>query len=52
MNLPRLWTVSQELDPYRVMRREMENAFRAFDQKPSSPGHWGWCAGGQCGGNK
>ncbi len=38
MNLPRLWTVSQELDPYRVMRREMENAFRAFDQKPSSPG--------------
>jgi HSP20 family protein len=38
MSLPRLWTVSQELDPYRVMRREMENAFRAFDQKPSSPG--------------
>jgi HSP20 family protein len=38
MSLPRLWTISQELDPYRVMRREMENAFRAFDQKPSSPG--------------
>ncbi len=38
MSLPRLWTVSQELDPYRAMRREMENAFRAFDQKPSSPG--------------
>ena len=38
MSLPRLWTVSQEFDPYRVMRREMENAFRAFDQKPSSPG--------------
>jgi HSP20 family protein len=38
MSLPRLWTVSQELDPYRVMRREMENAFRAFDQKPSPPG--------------
>lgn len=33
MNLPRLW--SQELDPFRMMRREMENAFRAFDQKPS-----------------
>ena len=37
MSLPRLWTVSQELDPVRAMRREMENAFRAFDQKPSSP---------------
>lgn len=36
MSLPRLW--SQELDPFRMMRREMENAFRAFDQKPSSPG--------------
>jgi HSP20 family protein len=38
MSLPRLWTISQELDPYRGMRREMENALRAFDQKPSSPG--------------
>ena len=37
MTLPRLWTRSQELDPFRVMRREMENAFRAFDQKPTSP---------------
>ena len=37
MSLPRLWTMRQELDPFRVMRREMENAFRAFDQKPSSP---------------
>lgn len=37
MTLPRLWTRSQELDPFRVMRREMENAFRAFDQKPFSP---------------
>ena len=36
MNLPRLWTRSQELDPFRVLRREMENAFRALDQKPSS----------------
>ena len=33
MSLPRLW--SQELDPLRMMRREMENALRAFDQKPS-----------------
>ena len=40
MNLPRLWTRSQELasDPFRAMRREMENAFRAFDQNLSSPG--------------
>jgi len=38
MALPRLWTLSQELDPYRAMRREMENAFRGFDQKPSVPG--------------
>lgn len=38
MTLPRLWTLSQEFDPYRMMRREMENALRAFDQKPSSPG--------------
>ena len=32
--LPRLWTTSQELtsDPLRAMRREMENALRAFDQ--------------------
>ena len=37
MNLPRLWTTSQELtsDPFRAMRREMENAFRAFDQNSS-----------------
>ncbi|SRR6201994_3172331 len=33
MNLPRLW--SQELDPFRMMRREMENAFRALDQRPT-----------------
>ena len=38
MALPRLWTASRELDPFRVMQREMANAFRAFDQKPSSPG--------------
>ena len=37
--LPRLWTTSQELtsDPFRAMRREMENAFRTFDQNSSSP---------------
>ena len=36
--LPRLWTTSQELtsDPFRAMRREMENALRAFDQNSSS----------------
>lgn len=34
MALPKLWT--QELDPFRLMRREMENAFRAFNQPPSS----------------
>ena len=38
MSLPRLWTMSQEPDPFRVMRREMENAFRAFNQTPSSAG--------------
>ena len=35
MNLiPRLWTTSQDLtsDPFRAMRLEMENAFRAFGQ--------------------
>jgi HSP20 family protein len=38
MNLPRLWTSSQDLiDPLRSMRREMENAFRALDQGSSSP---------------
>ena len=38
MNLPRLWTTSQELtpDPFRAMRREMENALRAFDPNWSS----------------
>ena len=32
--LPRLWTTSQELtsDPFRAMRRQMENALRAVDQ--------------------
>jgi HSP20 family protein len=37
--LPRLWTTSQELawDPLRAMRREMENALRAFDQNSFSP---------------
>ena len=36
--LPRLWTASQDLtgDPFRAMRREMENALRAFDQNASS----------------
>jgi HSP20 family protein len=38
MSLPRLWTSSQDLmDPFRAMRREMENVFRAFDQGSSSP---------------
>ena len=39
MNLPRLWTTGQEVtwDPFRTMRREMENALRAFDQNASSP---------------
>src|SRR6478736_6650721 len=38
MSLPRLWTSSQELmDPFRAMRREMESAYRAFDQGSSSP---------------
>jgi len=34
MVLPRLWTTSQDLvsDPFRAMRREMENALRAFDR--------------------
>ena len=37
MSLPRLWTTSsQELDPFRAIRREMENAFRAFDQSSYS----------------
>jgi HSP20 family protein len=36
--LPRLWTTSQDptADPFRAMRREMENALRAFDQNASS----------------
>jgi HSP20 family protein len=39
MNLPRLWTTGQDVtwDPLRTMRREMENALRAFDQNLSSP---------------
>ena len=37
MSLPRLWTSSQEIDPFRAMRREMESVFRAFDQNSSSP---------------
>ena len=39
MNLPRLWTTGQELtpDPFRAIRREMENMLRAFDQNSSSP---------------
>ncbi len=39
MNLPRLWTTSQEAtwDPFRAMRREMENALRAFDRNSPSP---------------
>jgi HSP20 family protein len=36
MSLPRLWTMSPERDPLRVIRREMENAFRTHDQRPSS----------------
>ena len=32
--LPRLWITS---DSFRAMRREMENAFRAFDQSSSAP---------------
>lgn len=37
MSLPRLWTSSQELDPFRAMRREMENLFRSVGQGASSP---------------
>jgi HSP20 family protein len=37
MSLPRLWTRSQELDPFRLIRREMENVFRTFDQNSPSP---------------
>jgi HSP20 family protein len=39
MNLPRLWTTGQEVtwDPFRAMRREMENVLRAYDQNLSSP---------------
>ena len=39
MNLPRLWTTGQEVtwDPFRAMRREMENMLRAFDQNVCSP---------------
>jgi HSP20 family protein len=37
MSLPKLWMMGgQELDPFRAMRREMENVFRAFDQSSSS----------------
>lgn len=34
MSLPRLWTSSQEpaFDPFRAMRREVEDALRAFNQ--------------------
>lgn len=40
MNLPGLWTTNQELtlDPFRVIRREMESALRSFNQNSSSPG--------------
>ena len=37
MSLTRLWTRSQESDPFRVMRRELENVYRTFDQNSSSP---------------
>ena len=39
MNLPGLWTTNQELsfDPFRAIRREMENAVRSFNQNSSSP---------------
>jgi len=36
MSLPRLWTMSQEVDPLRLIRREMANVFRNYDQKPAS----------------
>ena len=39
MSLPKLWTTGQEVtwDPFRAMRREMENALRTFDQNLSTP---------------
>ena len=51
--LPNYGAQSQELtsDPFRAMRREMENALRAVDQNWPCRGHWGWRAGNQCGGN-
>lgn len=38
MSLPGLWTTNQELtsDPFRAMRRDLENALRALDQNWSS----------------
>ena len=39
MNLPRLWTTNQDLlDPFRAMRREIENAVRSYDQNSPSSG--------------
>jgi HSP20 family protein len=40
--LPRLWATSQDQgsDPFRAMRREMENALRAFDRS-SAPAYIG-----------
>ena len=37
MTLPRLWSQELSSDPFRTMRREIENVFRAFDQNLSSP---------------
>ncbi len=37
MALPRLWSQDLSLDPFRAVRREMENVFRGFDPNSSSP---------------
>lgn len=36
MSLPRLWSQDLSTDPFRAMRREMENVFRAFKPNLSS----------------
>jgi HSP20 family protein len=37
MTLPQLWSQELSSDPFRAMRREMENVFRVFGQNLSPP---------------
>ena len=54
MKIPGLWSSNQDLisDPFKPLRREMEDMFRAFDRNAPSRKHRSGRASDRCRGNQ